>query len=266
MNPVRNAAALCPQTMAERLGMDPANFARKYGRDWHLTVAEAANVTPNMRRVVFSGADLGEMQLKPGQSVVLLLPGAGGELLKRHYTVRVLDRIARRLAIDFVLHGDTPGADWARNVRPGDEVDALGPRGHVWLHPEADWHLFAGDATALPAIAAMLEGLKVSDTATAIVEVENKAEEQELATPSGARIVWLHRNGPPRPESKALIDALAAISLPEDRVVHAYLAGETGTVRAQRRGLIARGLPKQQISAEGYWRPGRIGSHDRVDD
>jgi NADPH-dependent ferric siderophore reductase len=33
-----------------------------------------------------------------------------------------------------------------------------------------------------------------------------------------------------------------------------------------RRELIARGFPKQQISAEGYWRPGRVGGHDHVDD
>ena len=35
-------------------------------------------------------------------------------------------------------------------------------------------------------------------------------------------------------------------------------------MRAQRQGLIARGLPKTQIAAEGYWRPGRVGGHDHV--
>jgi NADPH-dependent ferric siderophore reductase len=255
-----------PRTMAGRLGMDEASFARKFGRDWHLAIVEATNITPHMRRIVFSCADIAEMKLKPGQSAVLLLAETDGDFLKRHYTIRALDRAARRLTIDFVLHGDTPGANWARQAKPGDEVDALGPRGHVWLHPEADWHLFAGDETALPAISAMLEGLRPGDSATAIIEVESKAEEQKLASPADARITWLHRNGPPKPGSRPLIDALASIALPEGRKVHAYLAGETGTVRAQRHGLIARGLAKEQISAEGYWRPGRIGSHDHVDD
>ncbi len=255
-----------PRSMAERLGMDAEKFARKFGRDWHLTVAEATNVTPHMRRIVFSCADIDEMKLKPGQSAVLLLDEMSGDFLRRHYTIRSLDRAARRIVFDFVLHGDTPGANWARYAKPGDEIDALGPRGHVWLHPEADWHLFAGDETALPAISAMLEGLKPGDSATAIIEVENKAEEQKLATPADARITWLYRNGPPLPGSKPLIDALAAIALPNNRKVHAYLAGETSTVRAQRHVLIARGLGKDRISAEGYWRPGRIGSHDHVDD
>jgi NADPH-dependent ferric siderophore reductase len=206
------------------------------------------------------------MTLKPGQSLVLLLPGAGDDFIRRHYTIRSLDRGARRVAIDFVLHGDTPGANWARHAKPGDEIDALGPRGHVWLHQEADWHLFVGDETALPAIAAMLEGLKPGDSATAIVEVEDKADEQPLASRAEARITWLHRNGPARPGSIALIDALVAVPIPSDRKVHAYLAGETSTVRAQRQGLVARGLAKDRISAEGYWRPGRVGGHDHVDD
>jgi NADPH-dependent ferric siderophore reductase len=259
-------SATLPRPMAERLGMDGEKFARKYTRDWHLTVTGATNITPHMRRVVFSCPDIGEMKLKPGQSAVLLLSEAGGDFLKRHYTIRSIDRAARRVTFDFVLHGDTPGANWARNARPGDEIDALGPRGHVWLHPEADWHLFAGDETALPAISAMLEALKPGDTATAIIEVENRAEEQKLAAPADARIAWIHRNGPPHPGSKPLIEALAAVAIPGDRKVHAYLAGETSTVRAQRHGLLARGLPKEKISAEGYWRPGRVGGHDHVHD
>lgn len=255
-----------PRTMAERLGMEPEKFARKFGRDWHLTVTEAASVTPHMRRVTFDCPDIDQMQLKPGQSVVLLLPGAGDEFIRRHYTIRSLDRAARRVAIDFVLHGDTPGASWARHARPGDEIDALGPRGHVWLHPEADWHLFVGDETALPALSLMLESLRPTDIATAVIEVESSADEQAIASPADARIRWLHRGGPARPGSAALIEALSLVSAPADRQVHIYLAGETSTVRTQRQGLVARGVARERISAEGYWRPGRVGGHDHVDD
>jgi hypothetical protein len=37
-------------------------------------------------------------------------------------------------------------------------------------------------------------------------------------------------------------------------------------VRAQRQGLLARGLTKDRIAAEGYWRPGRVGGHDHVNE
>ncbi len=53
---------------------------------------------------------------------------------------------------------------------------------------------------------------------------------------------------------------------PPPGVGHVYLLGETSTVRAQRQALVAKGFPKAQIFAEGYWRPGRVGGHDHVDD
>jgi NADPH-dependent ferric siderophore reductase len=62
-----------------------------------------------------------------------------------------------------------------------------------------------------------------------------------------------------------LIEALEAFQ-PPPGVGQACVIGETSTVRAQRQGLIARGLPKSQIAAEGYWRPGRVGGHDHVND
>ena len=33
-----------------------------------------------------------------------------------------------------------------------------------------------------------------------------------------------------------------------------------------RQGLLARGFDKRQITAEGYWRPGRQGGHDHIRD
>jgi NADPH-dependent ferric siderophore reductase len=47
---------------------------------------------------------------------------------------------------------------------------------------------------------------------------------------------------------------------------HAILIGETSNVRKQRQNLISRGLTREQIASEGYWRPGRIGGHDHVED
>ena len=54
-------------------------------------------------------------------------------------------------------------------------------------------------------------------------------------------------------------------SLPKGRG-HAIIIGETSNVRAQRQHLLAQGLGKDQIYAEGYWRPGRIGGHDHIRD
>ena len=71
--------------------------------------------------------------------------------------MRDWDAESGRLTIDFVHHGDTGVAGpWAAAARPGDELLLLGPGGAYTPDPEADWHLMAGDAGVIPAIAASL--------------------------------------------------------------------------------------------------------------
>jgi NADPH-dependent ferric siderophore reductase len=133
------------------------------------------------------------------------------------------------------------------------------------INPAADWHLFVGDETGLPAILAMLESLPAETAATAILEVENGLERQPHAGSDSVAMEWFHRGGRGASPSQALIDRLALFA-PPPGVGHAYIIGETSTVRAIRQGLIARGFPRERITAEGYWRPGRVGGHDHVFD
>jgi NADPH-dependent ferric siderophore reductase len=63
----------------------------------------------------------------------------------------------------------------------------------------------------------------------------------------------------------ALIDRIESWSLPEGPGL-VYLLGETATVRHLRHGLLRRGMRKDQIFGEGYWRPGRKGGHDHLEE
>ena len=65
--------------------------------------------------------------------------------------------------------------------------------------------------------------------------------------------------------SAALIERIAAYAPPEGRG-HVYVLGETSTIRRQRHDLLARGFAKDQIFGEGYWRPGRVGGHDHLEE
>jgi NADPH-dependent ferric siderophore reductase len=234
---------------------------RPPGRAWALTVKDAHQITPLMRRVTFTGDDLAEFVWKPGQDVVLRIPTDDPEPSRRHYTVRSFDLEARRLEIDFFLHGDTPGPRWAKAAKSGDPIGAQGPRGRTTLNPDAEWHLFTGDETCLPAVFAIVEQLRPDQRAFVFLEIGYEAERQTLKSQANVALEWIIRAGPPQPSSPALISRFADFVFPPG-VGHAYVIGETSTVRAQRQGLIARGFPKDRISAEGYWRPGRVGGHD----
>jgi NADPH-dependent ferric siderophore reductase len=231
-------------------------LARKGRRAWRLTVTAKEQITPRMVRVCFQGPDLDELVWKRGQDLVIELPETGGQIARRHYTIRQHDPKARTLAIDFVQHGDSAAGRWLAAVKPGDAIDGAGPRGHTYLH-EADWHLFIGDETCIPGIFAMLEALPRGAKAFVFLEIADEAEKQTVETASDVTIRWIVRNG------DALGAAVEGFALPPERG-HAYVIGETSKIRAIRHGLLSRGLGKDQISAEGYWRPGRVGGHDHV--
>jgi NADPH-dependent ferric siderophore reductase len=232
---------------------------------WALRVVDSVDVEPNMRRVVLTADDIGEFAYKPGQAIVLMIPLADGETGRRDYTIRGMDRTAGTISIDFVLHGETPAPTWARQAKPGDMIEARGPRGGTVLRPDADWHLLTGDETCIPAIAHILVTMPVGAKAFVFIEVEDRNGEIDLKTETDAVIRWVHRNGAPAGPSELMNGMLQDLALPPGNG-HAYIIGETSNVRRQRHTLLARGLPRDQISSEGYWRPGRIGGHDHVDD
>jgi NADPH-dependent ferric siderophore reductase len=173
----------------------------------------------------------------------------------RTYTIRRWLPEAGEMWVDFVVHGDAGIAGpWAANAQPGDPFRFMGPGGAYTPDPAADWHLLAGDESALPAIAAALEGMPPGAPVTAFVEVAGPDEEQKLETVADARVTWLHRGD--RPVGEALVAAVREFAFPAGRV-HAFVHGEAGFVKDLRRHLrLDRGLPMAQLSISGYWRRG----------
>jgi NADPH-dependent ferric siderophore reductase len=173
----------------------------------------------------------------------------------RTYTVRSWDPDAVELAIDFVHHGDEGLAGpWAANAQPGDELLFTGPGGAYAPDPDADWHLLAGDESALPAIAAALEALPDGAVARAFIEVDGPADEQKLDAPPGAAIGWLHRGA--EPIGGPLVRAVQSLQFLPGRV-DAFVHGEATFVKELRRHLrLEREIPREQLSISGYWRRG----------
>jgi NADPH-dependent ferric siderophore reductase len=171
----------------------------------------------------------------------------------RSYTVRAFDPQAGELVFDFVHHGDEGIAGpWAASAKVGDELHLSGPGGAYAPGTEADWHLLAGDESALPAIAASLEALRPGVAAHAVILVEDESEEQPLVTKADAQITWLHR--------AAGGDVTSAVrALPwREGVVQAFVHGEAGFVRDLRRYLLdERGVRRELLSISGYWRVGK---------
>jgi NADPH-dependent ferric siderophore reductase len=175
----------------------------------------------------------------------------------RTYTVRSWDPETKELSIDFVYHGDVGLAGpWAAAAQPGDELLFMGPGGGYTPDPAADWHLLAGDESALPAIAASLEHMPEGAKGHAFIEVHDPGEIQKLNFGSAANISthWLYRGS--RQVGDALVEAVQTLAFP-DGAVHAFVHGEASMIKRLRRHLrIERGLDMKRVSISGYWRLG----------
>jgi NADPH-dependent ferric siderophore reductase len=247
-----------PQTVVAALD-DP--FAELTGplagtRKLHFEVASTATLTPHLQRLGLTAAELDGFSYQPGQDVMVLVAAEGRKPLRRRYTIRHFDRSARMITVDVVLHGAGPGERWVRSARPGDRIEGIGPRGKIFPDPAADWHLFMGDESALPAIQAMTESLPGDADATLVLEIPEAADEQDVLAAARTRVSWLHRLGRPAGDPAALAAEAAEVELPPGNG-HAYLLGEARVVLAMREVLASRGLTEAQLSPKAYWGRGR---------
>lgn len=212
-----------------------------------LEVVALTDLTPSMRRVTLTGSDLVDFTYEPGQDVMLAFPD-GEESRRRRYTIRRQDRVAATIDIDFVLHGHGPAARWAAAATTGVRISAVGPRGKVAVRPEADWHLFVGDDSAVPATLAMVESLPSTATVTAFLEVAGPEHEQ----PAPVSVQWLHRGSVHPGSLELLAGAVAGFELPPGQGA-VYLNGEKRVVRAIRDALAERGVAKDDVALKAYW-------------
>jgi NADPH-dependent ferric siderophore reductase len=170
-NPTPPASPSSPAERARALvRREPPRFRR-------LEVRRAEGLSPRLLRMTLTGDELDGFALtQPAASVRLLLPSSGttdlvmptwrgNEFLLpdgrrpvlRTLTPRNHDAPAGELDVDIVLHGGGAAEAWALAARPGDPVAISGPGRGYDLDPEAPALLLAGDETALPAIAQLLE-------------------------------------------------------------------------------------------------------------
>ncbi|WNB84539.1 siderophore-interacting protein [Cellulomonas sp. ATA003] len=126
----------------------------------------------------------------------------------RTYTVRSVRPERRELDVDMVLHDPAPGqvdgpaAAWLRRAKAGDRVVVVGPDSRTtdptvgcdWRPGGARHLLLAGDETAAPAIAGIIESLDPGVTAQAFIEVPTGADIQNLVPRGRSQVAWLARD------------------------------------------------------------------------
>ncbi|WP_339759888.1 siderophore-interacting protein [uncultured Hoeflea sp.] len=221
-----------------------------------LDVIGKQRVTPNMLRVTLGGAGLeGFPEDQTSAYIKLRLPdAASGRDVVRTYTVRT--HHAETIDVDFALHEECgPATAWAMNAQAGDTIMVGGPGPRKLVHDNADWYLLVGDMTALPAISGNLELLPDTARGTAVIEVMDEADIQDLKKPPHLAIEWVIN---PRPghDSGLLIERIR--SLPwQDGNPSVWAACEFSSMRKLREYFRGeRGLDSSNLYISSYWKAG----------
>ncbi|BDV30852.1 siderophore-interacting protein [Microbacterium terricola] len=289
---------------------------------FRVRVARIADVTPSFRRFTFAGDDLA-VYGDPGydQRIKIVFPTGSASLDDmpggddwytlwrelpeerrppfRTYTTRAVRRDPLEVDVDMVSHEVSgPASAWIQDAVVGDEVLLLAPTtalegvsfGIDFVPPaRTENYLLAGDETAAPAIAVILEQLPPEATGVVVVEVPDPADADYLpAHPGFEMLVAARGAGDRHAHLVAAVQDAAARLAPAGRgaeveevdidegilwevprtakggaalksaPLYSWLAGEAGAIKSLRRHLVADlGVDRRAVAFMGYWRMGR---------
>lgn len=291
-------------------------------RFFRAPVTAIVDVTPSFRRFTFSSPDLadyGDPGFDQRIKVVFPAPAAGLDAMPdgdewytewrelpdderppfRTYTTRYVRNADCEVDIDMVAHDVLgPASDWIARARLGDEVLILAPTagydgvsyGIDFVPPaHSESILLAGDETAAPAIAVILEQLPPQARGIVVLEVPDAGDVAYLPRHPGFEYrVGVRGAGgrhdhliPAAQEAAAQlapagrgaeveeidIDTDILWEVPrtakggaalKSAVLYSWLAGEAGAIKALRRHLVAElGVDRRAVAFMGYWRLGR---------
>lgn len=223
--------------------------------------------TDSYIKVIFVGddVDVGSLPQPLTRDSFDALPAEQQPVI-RTLTVRRADAAARQVSIDVVVHGDQGTAGrWAATAAPGQPVYLMGPSGAYAPDPVADWHLLAGDESALPAISVALEALPANAIGQVFIEIDGPGHQIALSVPESVELNWVYRGGRAdlvgddrAGDHAPLIEAVTTAEwLPGQ--VQVFIHGEAQAVMHNLRPYIRkqRGVGAKWASISGYWRRGR---------
>jgi NADPH-dependent ferric siderophore reductase len=237
-------------------------------------VVSVNRLSPRLVRVAFGGDALDGFEITaPTQHVKLLfpapgedapaLPESGPDGLRfpddrprppmRTFTPRRFDAASTTLEVEFVLHGEGPASTWAQRATPGQRIAVAGPGGRMPLALGPGRWIVAGDESAVPAIATLLDVLPASATAEVYVEVDAASDAIELASEAEVVATWLPRRAGRFGEALEAAVSVADVA----GVAGVWIACEATAVRRIRGALLTdRGVDPTTLVTRGYWRLG----------
>ncbi|MFC5678186.1 siderophore-interacting protein [Aeromicrobium endophyticum] len=230
--------------------------------DGPVDVLGSEQIAPSFRRVVVRGDCLAAYeQVLPADGFKIDL-GTPEAPAIRGFTVRGFDLATRTLHFDVHVHADGIASTWARQAGPGSRVRFLGFRRDFAIGDDVGHHVLVADASAVPALARILEAIPAEHRVVVLAETPTRADLDLLPVRDSVEVHAVVGGPSVGPDSPL---ATAAVALAVSTRAEYWVSAETTTVRAIRRHLLDAGLDRQRLHATAYWVAGRTSSQ-RDDD
>ena len=249
----------------------PSNFRE-------LAVVNRREIFPGMMRITLKCDDVRALTMD-GLHVKLMLPSdrtrkavwpsvaangvtvwpRGNDALHvRYFTLRDVNAVTGEVDIDVVQHQGGMISDWAACASIGDKIGVMGPGGGSV--PSVAGRIFlAGDKTALPAIARIMDTLPASIDGTVFVAGPTSRSIDEYLPSTKMRVNVFE----PERFDEIVIPAIEEAAR-EATFDYAWFAGEFDTATAARRLFKGKfGLKKANQLSVSYWRRGLRGNAEK---
>lgn len=211
-------------------------------------IDRVSDVADRFRRFDVSGEGLVGVAGSAGDKLQVLVDGD-----LRTFTPFAFDGAAGRLSLLAFLHGEGPGARWARAARGGDLVHVFGPRGSLPLGVLPAPVVLVGDETSLGVGRALQE---LGSAHSVLLEASDVGATKAAAEAIGLSDVTVFGQSPSNTHIEALWTAIKAKTPTRTALV---LTGNAQTIKSLRALARRDGVSYRAQKNKAYWAPGKRG-------
>lgn len=216
-------------------------------------VAQVRDVSPRFRWMELEDEALRGVSWNAGDKVQVFLPREG----MRTYTPLAWDSARGATQLLVYLHGNSPGAEWGRDVRVGDRCQFMGPRGSLALSSLQGPVVLFGDETSF-AVAHTLRNLRAgAEGVEQVFEVSSRAASEPVLREFHLSDSALVERAPDEGHLPAVAERLGA-ALKRHPGAHLVMTGRAQAIQALRARLRQDGVGAAQ-KVKAYWSVGKRG-------
>ncbi|WP_207534864.1 siderophore-interacting protein [Desertivirga arenae] len=216
------------------------------------TVSRVEYLHPKLKQVTFTG-DFSGIIFKVGFAIAFRVT----ERDFRNYSPNFFDSEKGMCEVIFHLHGKGPGSRFAEELKTGDIVRLIEPRGKQMYHPEASRHFLFGDETTISLYCSLASVIESNNqTYDGIIELSDL---DSIPEQLGLQLQVVKKGTQP---AEFLTKRLKSWELESPalwRDAAFYVTGNAQSIQVIVKELKCFGVKPKQIITQAFWANGKVG-------